>query len=181
MGRNRRGRCALTAGLPEPSMKSLNRLIFGAAGIVLMLGALALMVYGPASLVLAVLAGQPFERQIFRAIGYLIVAVAVFDVAKYILEEEAISEDERRNAAVTRRSLTKFASTIVIAVLLEGLVLTFEVAREEIEHVLYPMALLLCGTVLLVALGVFQRLSASTEQRVDEKDPEAAGPKAPGS
>lgn len=108
-----------------------------------------------------------------QAIGFLIVGIAVFDVAKYIFEEEAISDDERRNAAETRRSLTKFGSTIVIAVLLEGLVLAFEAARENLSQLIYPILLILAGTVLLVAIAVFQRLSASTERIVPERDPEA--------
>ena len=105
-----------------------------------------------------------------------IVNVAVFDVAKYIVEEEVLSDDERRNAAETRRSLTKFGSTIVIAVLLEGLVLAFEVAREDPADLIWPILLMLAGTVLFVAIAVFQRLSASTERLVHERDPEAAAP-----
>ena len=154
-------------------MRRLSQLIFAAAAGVLMLLALALMIYGPASLVMALLAGEAFESHVFPAIGYLIVAVAVFDVAKYLLDEEAFSDEERRNAAVTRRTLTKFISTIVIALLLEGLVLIFEVARDKPEEVVYPIGVLAAGTVLLIALGVFQRLSAAVEETVDEEDPEA--------
>lgn len=155
-------------------MKRLSKLIFAAVGISLMLCSVALMIYGPVSLVMALVEGEPFEDHIFRAIGFLIVAAAVFDVSKYILEEEAISDDERRNAAVTRRSLTRFVSTIIIAVLLEGLVLTFEVAREELADTIYPIGMMVAGMLLLLTLGLFQRLSASTEDLVDEDDPEAA-------
>lgn len=158
-------------------MTRLYKFIFAAVGIGLMLGSIALMIYGPVSLVLGLLAGEAFEDHIFRAIGFLIVAAAVFDVSKYILEEEAISDDERKTAAVTRRSLTRFVSTIVIAVLLEGLVLTFEVARENLHDTVYPIGLMLTGILLLVGLGVFQRLSAAVEEVVDEVDPEA--PKRP--
>jgi len=161
-------------------MRRISQLIFAAAAGVLMLLALALMIYGPASLVMAILQGDAFERQVFRAIGHLIVAVAVFDVAKYLLEEEAFSEEERRNAAVTRRTLTKFISTIVIALLLEGLVLIFETVREEPEKVLYPLGVMAAGTLLLIALGVFQRLSATVEEKVDEEDPEAVSPRSGG-
>lgn len=158
-------------------MKKLSKIVFALVGIGLMLSALALMIYGPASLVMSLMAGEPFEDHIFHAIGFLIVAAAVFDVSKYILEEEAISDDERKTAAVTRRSLTRFVSTIVIAVLLEGLVLTFELARENIENTVYSIGLMLAGVLLLVGLGVYQRLSAAVEEVVDEVDPEA--PKRP--
>jgi len=157
-------------------MAMLVRGVFGLGSVSLMLIALALMIYAPFSLITTALSGAPFERELFDAIGVLIVAIAVFDVAKYILEEEVISRDERRHAAETRRSLTKFGSTIVIAVLLEALVLGFEVAREDPSQLIYPILLMLAGTILLVAIGVFQRLSASTEQIVPETDPEASRP-----
>lgn len=157
-------------------MMKLAKGVFALGGISLMLIALTLMVFAPYRLITAAMSGEGFERELFEAIGYLIVAVAVFDVAKYIVEEEVLSDDERRNAAETRRSLTKFGSTIVIAVLLEGLVLAFEVAREDPADLIWPILLMLAGTVLFVAIAVFQRLSASTERLVHERDPEAAAP-----
>ena len=66
--------------------------------------------------------------------------------------------------------------SIVIAILLEGLVLVFEVAREEPSQLMWPIGLLLAGTVLFLAIAVFQRLSASTERMVHERDPEAKAP-----
>ncbi len=148
--------------------------VFAFGGIALMLIAVALMIYAPVSLFQAWRSGQGLDVELFHAIGYLIVAIAVFDVAKYIFEEEVISDDERRNAAETRRSLTKFGSTIVIAVLLESLVMTFEIAREEPSDLIYPVFLMLAGTVLFIAIAVFQRLSAATEAMVQEHDPEAS-------
>lgn len=157
--------------------------VFAFGGIALMLIALSLMVHAPISLFHAWRSPEGLDVELFHTIGYLIVAIAVFDVAKYIFEEEVLSDDERRNAAETRRSLTKFGSTIVIAVLLESLVMTFEIAREEPSDLIYPVFLMLAGTVLFLAIAVFQRLSASTEGMVQERDPEAnktpAKPSAP--
>jgi hypothetical protein len=152
----------------------VTKAVFALGGMLLMGIALGLMIYAPITLVRAFMATDGLDVELFRAIGYLIVAIAVFDVAKYIFEEEVLSDDERRNAAETRRSLTKFGSTIVIAVLLEGLVMTFELAREEPADLIYPVFLMLAGTGLFLAIAVFQRLSASTERLVNEHDPEAA-------
>lgn len=155
-------------------MRWIVKAVFAFGGIMLMLIALGLMIHAPVTLVQAFMATEGLDAELFRSIGYLIVAIAVFDVAKYIFEEEVLSDDERRNAAETRRSLTKFGSTIVIAVLLESLVMTFEIARDEPSDLIYPVFLMLAGTVLFLALAVFQRLSASTEGMVQERDPEAA-------
>jgi hypothetical protein len=80
-----------------------------------------------------------------------------------------------RGAAETRRSLTKFISTISIAVFIEGLVLVFRVSRESVDELLYPTGLLITGIVIVVGLGLYQRLSADVEQKVDDKDRAKAG------
>ena len=47
--------------------------------------------------------------QILRSIGLLTIAVAVFEVAKFLLEEELIRERELRSITDVRLSLTKFS------------------------------------------------------------------------
>ena len=74
-----------------------------------------------------------------RALAAKGAKVAVFDVGKYLLEEEAIRAREMRRAAEARRSMTKFVSTIVIAVLLEALVAVFEAGMESAKDPKYTM------------------------------------------
>ena len=95
--------------------------------------------------------------------------MAVFDVAKYFVEEEVIRGREMRTDAEARRSLTKFISTISIAVFIEGLVLVFRVSKESISDILYPTALLITAIVIVVGLGGYQRLSAEVEQKVEKE------------
>ena len=69
----------------------------------------------------------------------MIIAVAVFEVAKYILEEEVIEPTEMRHAGEARRSMTKFISTIAIAVFLEALVTIFQASKApDLSNMLYP-------------------------------------------
>ena len=102
------------------------------------------------------------------AIGYVVIAMAVFDVAKYFVEEEVIRGREMRSASEARRSLTKFVSTIAIAVFIEGLVIVFQASKESLPEMLYPTALLLTAIVIVVGLGVYQRLSADVEEKVED-------------
>ena len=88
----------------------------------------------------------------------MVIAVAVFDVAKYLLEEEVVRERELRQVGEVRRSLTRFTSTILIAVLLEAIVLIFKVAEDDISLTVYPTLLLFAGVTMLIGLGAFQRL-----------------------
>ena len=107
---------------------------------------------------------------VLDVLGYVIVAIAVFDVAKYLFEDEVRRGNEKRSAAEARRSLTKFLSTIIIALFLEGLVLVFKTAREDVTQMGYPTALLVASILVLVGLGVYQRLSATVEEKVGDDD-----------
>ncbi|MDQ1155553.1 GNAT family acetyltransferase [Brevundimonas sp. SORGH_AS_0993] len=152
-------------------MTYLTRAVFGVASLVLLLAAAALVVFGVKDGLEGI--GRPDQSgadAVLDVLGYVIVAIAVFDVAKYIFEDEVRRGSERRSAAEARRSLTKFLSTIVIALFLEALVVVFKTAREEVAQLIYPTALLIAAVLVLVGLGAFQRFSASVEERVGDDD-----------
>ena len=107
----------------------------------------------------AALAGADLLAQILRCIGLLTIAVAVFEVAKFLLEEELIRERELRSITDVRLSLTKFFTIIVIVLSLEGIVLVFEVKLEQIEQLIYPTALMGTAILALVGLGLFRWLT----------------------
>ena len=152
-------------------MELISRCVFGIASAVLMLIALALSVYS-GGLILAALRGPWAEAGagLLESIGYVVIAVAVFDVAKYFVEEEVIRGREMRLASEARRSLTKFISTIAIAVFIEALVMVFRQGSQDVALILYPAAILVTGVLIILGLGVYQRLSADVEGQVDAKD-----------
>jgi hypothetical protein len=147
----------------------LSRIAFASASLALMALSFALVIYGASEVILAanwVAAGDA----LLIAIGYVVIAMAVFDVAKYFVEEEVIRGREMRSPAEARRSLTKFISTIAIAVFIEALVMIFRQGGQDIAMVLYPAAIMLLGVLIILGLGVYQRLSAGVEQQVEAKD-----------
>jgi len=112
-------------------------------------------------------AGAQDKTALLGAVGYVIIAIAVFDVAKFLIEEEVVQSREKQTASEARLSLTKFISTIAIAVFLEALVTVFRVSTDNVAEMLYPTFLLVAGTLLVLGLGAFQRLSAAVEERVE--------------
>ena len=152
-------------------MELLSRIAFACASLVLMSMSFALVIY---SVVEIVAVGSSSWNDaggaMLSAIGYVVIALAVFDLAKYFVEEEVIRGREMRSASEARRSLTKFVSTIAIAVFIEGLVIVFQASKESLPNMLYPTALLLTAIVIVIGLGIFQRLSADVEEMVGDKD-----------
>jgi uncharacterized membrane protein YidH (DUF202 family) len=158
-------------GKEATGVQHLSRLVFGGAGLVLMLLAVGLILLGPYQLVTAYLTpGGDLEDALLAAVGYLIIAIAVFDVAKFVIEEEVLNGRERTIASEARRSLTKLISTIAIAVFLEALVSVFRVSRDRVPEMIYPTLLLVAGTLLVLGLGLYQRLSVTVERQVDQQD-----------
>jgi hypothetical protein len=152
-------------------MDLITRGVFGIASLVLMLIALALSIYSAALILMALKASWADAGPgLLESIGYVVIAIAVFDVAKYFVEEEVIRAREMRLASEARRSLTKFVSTIAIAVFIEGLVLVFRQSSQDVGLVLYPAGILFTGILILLGLAVYQRLSADVEQQVEATD-----------
>ena len=155
----------------------VSRVIFAIVSGSLLLMACGLVTFATIQLITAFL--QPTSAiggSLLDAVGYTVIAVAVFEVSKYIFEEEVMHPTEMRHAGEARRSMTKFISTIAIAVFLEALVAIFQTSKEipAIEKMLYPTLLLLAGAALIVGLGVYQRLSAATEVIVSTSPETAA-------
>jgi small-conductance mechanosensitive channel len=152
-------------------MTYLSRIVFAGASLLLLLAATSLIVLGVGDALAAVRsAKQAGADAVLDALGYIIVAIAVFDVAKYLFEDEVRRGDEKRSAAEARRSLTKFLSTIVIALFLEALVVVFKTARGDVSQLIYPTALLVASVLVLVGLGAYQRFSATVEEKVGDDD-----------
>lgn len=143
---------------------TLSRLAFGIASVTLMLLALTLVAYGAINLIVAL--NESWREggdAVLTAIGYVVIAMAVFDVAKFFMEEEVVSARGLPTAFEARRSLTRFISTIAMAVFIEGLVTVFQVSKQNVEKMLYPTALLATGILIVVGLGVYQRLNIGAE------------------
>lgn len=154
----------------ERAFEILTRLAFALAAIFLMLLAVALIGVSIHQIIGSYFDKvETFSKALLDAVGYAIIAIAVFDVGKYLLEEEAIRAREMRRAAEARRSMTKFISTITIAVFLEALVAVFEAGKQDVKLMLYPTLLLLSGVAIIVGLGTYQRLSATVERDLPEE------------
>ena len=113
-------------------MEWLSRFAFASASLVLMAMSVALVIYGGVEIAVAGASSwKDAGAALLAGIGYVVIALAVFDVAKYFIEEEVIRGREMRSAAEARRSLTKFISTIAIAMFIEGLVIVFQASKQR--------------------------------------------------
>ncbi len=110
-----------------------------------------------------------FIPRMLQSVGAIVISAAIIDVAQYMIEEEVFMNKELRDSREARRTLTKIIVIITIAVSIEGLVYIFKAGTENMALLIYPAWLLFVSAVLIVSLGVYQKLSATIEQEEKSK------------
>ncbi|QIT57193.1 general glycosylation protein [Aquisalimonas sp. 2447] len=90
--------------------------------------------------------------------------MAVFDVSKFLLEEEVFSSSATKSPAKQRATLLKFLVIIAIAVNLEALVFVFDAGTKDITTLIYPTFLLIAAIFVVVGLGVYQKLTRDDDK-----------------
>ena len=110
-----------------------------------------------------------FIPLILQSVGAIIIAAAIIDVAQYMIEEEVFQEKELRNPEEARKTVTKIMVIISIAVSIEGLVYIFKAGTKDLQLLLYPAFLIFVSSLSIVALGIYQKLSVSVENKTETK------------
>ena len=102
-------------------------------------------------------------QELLGFVGFLIMAVAIFDVGQYLIEEQAFKR-QHRTPADTRHSLTRIVVIIVIAVSLDALLNVLKASSSDMRLLIYPSVLFLAAVFLLIGLGIYQRFSSLAEK-----------------
>lgn len=98
-------------------------------------------------------------KALLNAIGLIVIGMAVFDVSKFLLEEEVCNRSGTKTLEKQRETLLKFFVIIAIAVSLEALVFIFDAGTKDITTLIYPTFLLIAAILVVVGLGVYQKLT----------------------
>lgn len=93
------------------------------------------------------------------AIGFIVIAMAVFDVSKFLLEEEVFGANKKESPSEERARLTRFLIIITIAISLEALVFIFNAAKKDISTLIYPTFLLIADILMVITLGLYHKLT----------------------
>ena len=154
----------------ERLFSQFKRVIYSVAALALVLISIAMIAAAGLDILSSMEAGRALKQSLLDGIGLVVVSLAVFDVAKYLMEEEVLRDRELRSAAEARETLTKFMVVIVIALTLEALVFVLGAPSRDLSLLVFPAVLFGVAAVMVVALGVYLRLSSQLEARL-ENDP----------
>jgi hypothetical protein len=99
----------------------------------------------------------------FGIIIFLTLALAIFDLGKTTIEEEVLMQKDILRHSSTRRTITRFIATILIAVSIEALLLMFKSVLGSPEDLVNAVAMMATSVGLLVGLGLYVYLGAKAE------------------
>lgn len=137
----------------------IGRVIYGLIGISLGLISLTMMVVALWDVWASIHEKTILVKALLDAIGLIVIGMAVFDVSKFLIEEEVLHSSGTKSSAKQRETLLKFLVIIAIAVSLEALVFIFDAGKKEISNLIYPTFLLIAAVLVVVGLGVYQKLT----------------------
>ncbi|GJQ49204.1 putative membrane protein [Candidatus Kuenenia stuttgartiensis] len=137
----------------------MGRVVYGLISLSLGLISFAMMVVALWGIWVSVHEKTLLEKALLDAIGLIVIGMAVFDVSKFLAEEEVFNSGGAKSPTKQRESLLKFLAIIAIAVSLEALVFIFDAGKKEISSLIYPTFLLIAAVSVVVGLGVYQKLT----------------------
>lgn len=93
--------------------------------------------------------------EMFKATILLTLSLAIFDLAKTIIEEEVLGQSKEYNISGPHKTMVKFLGSIIIALSIEALMLVFKFAITDPEKLIYSMYIIGGVSMLLITLAVY--------------------------
>ena len=148
-------------GLVElnPAFNEFTKLFYKAVGFSLMAFAFFAIIYAIFGYISSIFISGDFSLDaLFKPIVALTLGLAIFDLAKTILEREVFfknysKEDEDANV------LTKFSIAIIIALSIEALMVVFKIALHDYSQMVHALYLIIGIALIILSLGVYSFLS----------------------
>ncbi|MBT3279873.1 MAG: hypothetical protein HOF69_03855 [Campylobacteraceae bacterium] len=138
----------------------ITKYIYGAIGYGLALFALVLVGYSVFSFGSFILFGESkLLETIFKSIIALTLGLAIFDLAKNLLEHEVIYKNNSSAEHDDNKILTKFLISIIIALSIEALMVVFKIALQDYTQMHNAVYLIAGVSLMIISLGLFYKYS----------------------
>jgi len=98
-------------------------------------------------------------ESIFKPVIALTLGLAIFDLAKTVIEQEVVFKSYSKNSTSEYKVLTKFFITIIIALLIESLMVVFKIAIADYSQMIHAFYLMAGISSLVLSLSLFVYMS----------------------
>ncbi len=159
----------LHAPRADGMIAALNRAITELPRIFIPVFALMFFALSVAFMVLAlfefavpILENGDFMEGLVKGLHTGVVALAVYELAQIVHQEYDHEFKPQNVMARIRRGVARFGSVVIVALVLESLILVIKYSQKDLAGFLfYPAAIIVSAALLLIALGLFARLTAT--------------------
>jgi len=94
-------------------------------------------------------------NDMFKATILLTLSLAIFDLAKTLIEEEILGRNKEQNISGPHKTMVKFLGSIIIALSIEALMLVFKFAITDPQMLMYAMYIMGGVSLLIISLAVY--------------------------
>jgi hypothetical protein len=128
--------------------------------------AVLLFIKGIESFFMYGLAPSDFKvKDVFEATILLTLALAIFDLAKTLIEEEILGRYKEHDISGPHKTMVRFLGSIIIALSIEALMLVFKFAITDPNKLMYAMFIVAGVGVLIISLAIYIKF---TKLKIDE-------------
>jgi hypothetical protein len=140
----------------DKRFSDFTRFFYGIFGFLLTGFSVALIIYA-VYIVWAVLVyhNQELLSGIFRSIIALTLGLAIFDLAKTVLEHEVFYKSLSRKNNLENRLLARFLTSIIIALSIEALMVVFKISLNDYSQMIHAFYLIAGVGIMIVSLSLF--------------------------
>ena len=148
---------------------SITKVFYIVAGFSMIILSLLTIVFSLYDFVAYLLSNHDLSLEmIFKPIIALTLSIAIFDLAKTILEQEVFFKSYSKNSKVETKILTKFLTTIIIALSIEALIVVFKIAINDYVQMINAFYLIAGIALILISLTIFIHFSNKKSDSLSE-------------
>ena len=104
-------------------------------------------------------------KDVFEATILLTLSLAIFDLAKTLIEEEILGRHKEHNVSGPHKTMVRFLGSIIIALSIEALMLVFKFAITDPDKLMYAIFIMGGVSFLLISLAIYIKF---TKLKIDE-------------
>lgn len=93
-------------------------------------------------------------QQMFESTIAITLALAIFDLAKTVIEEEVLGRNRKEKSGI-QKTMVRFLGSIIIALAIEALMLVFKLVTGDLSQMIYAIYLIIGVSVLLTGLSIY--------------------------
>jgi hypothetical protein len=101
----------------------------------------------------------------FKATILLTLSLAIFDLAKTLIEEEVLGRHKEHNISGPHKTMVKFLGSIIIALSIEALMLVFKFAITDPEKLMFAIYIMGGVALLIVSLAIYIKFTKFKNNR----------------